>query len=124
MDLLLTKNYSNNMNYLIKETILENYIKNVILFKLNSIPDFLIKTIFDYSLILYKNDYDFSIIYNIEENDVMYIKSIYLIEHLNYNMLDPDEHSVHVMELPDYIPTFPCSWKNDEEQRKFILDYR
>ena len=54
----------------------------------------------------------------------VYATDAYLTEHLNYNMLDPDEHSVHVMELPNYIKTFPCSWKNDDEQRKFILDYR
>jgi hypothetical protein len=26
--------------------------------------------------------------------------------------------------LENYLPVFPCSWKNTEEQRKFILDYR
>jgi hypothetical protein len=28
------------------------------------------------------------------------------------------------MELDNYLPVFPCSWKNTEEQRKFIIDYR
>ena len=54
----------------------------------------------------------------------VYATDAYLTEHLNHNMLDHTDISVHVMELPNYIPTFPCSWKNDEEQRKFILDYR
>ena len=54
----------------------------------------------------------------------VYATNAYLTEHLNYNMLDDSDITVHVMELDNYIPTFPCSWKNDEEQRKFILDYR
>ena len=30
----------------------------------------------------------------------------------------------HVMDLENYLPIFPCSWRNNEEQRKFIIDYR
>ena len=54
----------------------------------------------------------------------VYATTAYLTEHLNYNMLDNTDIAVHLMELPNYIPTFPCTWKNDEEQRKFILEYR
>ena len=46
------------------------------------------------------------------------------IEHLNYTMLYNTNVNVHVMELPDYLSVFPCSWMNTEEQRKFILEYR
>ena len=34
------------------------------------------------------------------------------------------EKGLNVMDLENYLPVFPCSWKNTEEQRKFILDYR
>jgi hypothetical protein len=47
-----------------------------------------------------------------------------LTEHLNYSMLFNTDVTVNVMELKDYIPVYPCSWKNTEEQRKFIIDYR
>ena len=47
-----------------------------------------------------------------------------LTEHLNYTMLYNTNVNVHVMELPDYLSVFPCSWMNTEEQRKFILEYQ
>jgi len=31
---------------------------------------------------------------------------------------------MNVMELENYIPVYPCSWSNSEEQRQFVLDYR
>jgi len=54
----------------------------------------------------------------------LYTTDLLLTEHLNYSMLFNTDINVHVMELEDYIPVFPCSWKNTEEQRKFILEYR
>jgi len=54
----------------------------------------------------------------------LYTTDLLLTEHLNYSMLFNTEVKVHVMELENYLPVFPCSWKNTEEQRKFILEYR
>jgi hypothetical protein len=58
-----------------------------------------------------------------------YIKNLFttdllLTEHLNYSMLFNSDVNVHLMELKNYLTVFPCSWKNTEEQRKFILEYR
>jgi len=54
----------------------------------------------------------------------LYTTDLLLTEHLNYTMLIDTDVTVNVMELENYIPVFPCSWKNTEEQRKFILEYR
>ena len=55
----------------------------------------------------------------------LYTTDLLLTEHLNYTMLFNTDVEVHVMELGDeYIPVYPCSWANTEEQRQFILDYR
>jgi hypothetical protein len=54
----------------------------------------------------------------------LYTTDLLLTEHLNYSMLFNTNVIVNVMELEDYLPVFPCSWKNTEEQRKFILEYK
>ena len=54
----------------------------------------------------------------------LYTTDLLLTEHLNYSMLYNTNVNVNVMELDNYLPVFPCSWKNTEEQRKFIIDYR
>ena len=54
----------------------------------------------------------------------LYTTDLLLTEHLNYTMLYNTNVDVHVMELDNYLPVFPCSWKNTEELRKFIIDYR
>ena len=54
----------------------------------------------------------------------LYTTDLLLTEHLNYTMLYNTSVDVNVMELDNYLPVFPCSWKNTEEQRKFIMDYR
>jgi len=54
----------------------------------------------------------------------LYTTDLLLTEHLNYTMLYKTSVDVNVMELDNYLPVFPCSWKNTEEQRKFILNYR
>ena len=54
----------------------------------------------------------------------LYTTDLLLTEHLNYTMLYNTNVDVNVMELDNYLPVFPCSWKNTEEQRKFIIDYR
>ena len=48
----------------------------------------------------------------------------YLTEHLNYTMLYNTDVTVHEIELENYIPVYPCSWKNDEEQRNLMLNYQ
>lgn len=48
----------------------------------------------------------------------------YLTEHLNYTMLYNTDVTVYEIELEDYIPVYPCSWKNDEEQRNLMLNYQ
>jgi len=54
----------------------------------------------------------------------LYTTDLLLTEHLNYSMLFNTDVQVQVMELENYLTVFPCSWKNTEEQRKFILEYR
>ena len=54
----------------------------------------------------------------------LYTTDLLLTEHINYSMLLNTSINVHVMELKNYLPVFPCSWRNTEEQRKFILEYR
>ena len=54
----------------------------------------------------------------------LYTTDLLLTEHLNYTMLYNTTVDVNVMELDNYLPVFPCSWMNTEEQRKFIMDYR
>ena len=54
----------------------------------------------------------------------LYTTDLLLTEHLNYTMLYNTSVDVNVMELDNYLPVFPCSWNNTEEQRKFIIDYR
>ena len=54
----------------------------------------------------------------------LYTTDLLLTEHLNYSMMFNTSINVCVMELENYLPVFPCSWKNSEEQRKFILNYR
>ena len=54
----------------------------------------------------------------------LFTTDLLLTEHLNYSMLLNTDVNVHVMELKDYLTVFPCSWKNTEEQRKFILTYK
>ena len=54
----------------------------------------------------------------------LYTTDLLLTEHLNYTMLYNTNVNVNVMELDNYLPVFPCSWKNTEEQRKFILEYK
>ena len=54
----------------------------------------------------------------------LYTTNLLLTEHLNYSMMYNTDVELHVMDLENYLPVFPCSWKNTEEQRKFILDYR
>ena len=48
----------------------------------------------------------------------------YLTEHLNYTMLYNTDIVVHELELKNYIPVYPCSWKNNEQQRKLMLEYK
>ena len=54
----------------------------------------------------------------------LYTTNLLLTEHLNYSMMYNTDVELHVMDLENYLPVFPCSWKNTEEQRKFILNYR
>jgi hypothetical protein len=52
-----------------------------------------------------------------------YCTNLYLDEHLNPEMLmSTDNVEVHMMELENYIQF--KTWRNDEEQRKFILEYQ
>jgi hypothetical protein len=52
-----------------------------------------------------------------------YCTDIYLDEHLNPEMLMvTDNIEVHMMELKNYIKY--KTWKNNEDQRKFILEYK
>lgn len=54
----------------------------------------------------------------------LFTSDAYLTEHLNYTMLYNTDIVVHELELKNYIPVYPCSWKNDKEQRKLMLEYK
>tara|TARA_A100001201_G_scaffold32125_1_gene34606 strand:- start:7919 stop:8734 length:816 start_codon:yes stop_codon:yes gene_type:complete len=54
----------------------------------------------------------------------LFTTDLLLTEHLNYTMMMGKDVEVNVMELENYLTVFPCSWKNTEEQRKFILEYK
>ena len=54
----------------------------------------------------------------------LFTSNAYLTEHLNYTMLYNTDVTVHEVELKDYIPVYPCSWKNNSEQRKLMLEYK
>lgn len=53
-----------------------------------------------------------------------YTSNLHLSEHLNYKMLYNTDVTVHELDLPNYIPTYPCSWKNDSAQRDLLLNYK
>jgi hypothetical protein len=50
-----------------------------------------------------------------------YCSNLYLNEHLNPEMVISSKIKVHMMELDNYIEY--KTWKNNKEQRKFILEY-
>lgn len=50
-----------------------------------------------------------------------YCSNLYLDEHLNPEMLMQTDVNVYMMELDNYIEY--KTWRNNEEQRKFILEY-
>ena len=50
-----------------------------------------------------------------------YCSNLYLTEHLNPEMLMGTDVKVHMMNLDNYIES--KTWKNDDKQRKFILEY-
>ena len=50
-----------------------------------------------------------------------YCSSIYLTEHLNPEILMASGINVLMMDFKNYLES--KTWKNDEEQRKFILEY-
>ena len=54
----------------------------------------------------------------------LYTSNIYLTEHLNCTMLYNTDVTVYEVELKGYIPVYPCSWRNDAEQRKLMLEYQ
>ena len=54
----------------------------------------------------------------------LFTSNAYLTEHLNCSMLYNTDVTVHEVELKDYIPVYPCSWKNNSEQRKLMLEYQ
>jgi hypothetical protein len=54
----------------------------------------------------------------------LYVTNLHLTEHLNYQMITGRGINLNVSVLPNYIPVSPCSWRNDEAQRQFIMNYR
>ena len=51
-----------------------------------------------------------------------YCTNVSISEHLNWHMLVGNEVEVHCMDLDNYIK--PGEWRNTDEQRQFILDYK
>ena len=51
-----------------------------------------------------------------------YCSNVSISEHLNWHMLVGKEVEVHCMHLDNYIKT--GEWRNTDEQRQFILDYK
>jgi len=54
----------------------------------------------------------------------LFTSNAYLTEHINCTMLYNTDVVVQELELNDYIPVYPCSWKNNAEQRKLMLEYK
>ena len=54
----------------------------------------------------------------------LFTSNAYLTEHLNCSMLYDTDVTVYEVELKDYIPVYPCSWKNDATQRKLMIEYQ
>ncbi len=54
----------------------------------------------------------------------LFCSNIFLTEHLNYRMLENTDINIHETILKDYIPVYPCSWLNNANQRKFLIDYQ
>ena len=54
----------------------------------------------------------------------LFASNVYLTEHLNCSMLYGTDVTVYEVELGGYIPVYPCSWLNDTEQRKLMLEYQ
>jgi hypothetical protein len=54
----------------------------------------------------------------------LFTSNAYLTEHLNYTMMYNTDVVIHELELKNYIPVYPCSWKNNSEQRKLMLEYQ
>tara|TARA_B100000965_G_scaffold239959_1_gene201280 strand:- start:1632 stop:2408 length:777 start_codon:yes stop_codon:yes gene_type:complete len=51
-----------------------------------------------------------------------YCSNVSISEHLNWHMLVGKEVEVHCMHLDNYMK--PGEWRNTDEQRQFILDYK
>jgi hypothetical protein len=54
----------------------------------------------------------------------LFASDIFLPEHLNYTMMYNTDVTVHEIKLKNYIPLYPCSWKNNIEQRELMLKYQ
>lgn len=53
----------------------------------------------------------------------LFSSNLFLTEHLNCSMFFNTDVTVHISNLKNYIPLSPCSWKNDNNQRKIMLEY-
>jgi hypothetical protein len=54
----------------------------------------------------------------------IYSSDAYLKEHLNIEMFYGTDVKIHLTKLSNYIPVYPCSWKNDFIQRKLMMEYQ
>lgn len=54
----------------------------------------------------------------------LFTSDAYLTEHLNCSMMYDTDVVVNELELKNYIPVYPCSWRNNMEQRKLMLEYQ
>lgn len=53
----------------------------------------------------------------------LFVTNNFLSEHLNHTILYNSDISVNEYKLADYIPVYPCSWKNTPEQRRLMVEY-
>jgi hypothetical protein len=54
----------------------------------------------------------------------LFVTNIYLTEHLNHSILYNSDINITEYQLRNYIPVYPCNWKNSREQRNLMLDYK
>lgn len=54
----------------------------------------------------------------------LFVTNSYLTEHLNHSILYNSDINITEYQLSNYIPVYPCNWKNSPEQRHLMLDYK
>lgn len=52
----------------------------------------------------------------------LFVTDIFLDEHLNHSILYNSDITIYEYKIRNFIPVYPCTWKNSPEQRKLMLE--